>query len=79
MLGEDHSLIKEFPEHAEKINALTKSNPDFSDQCDKYNALDRQIRELEVGGAPIGDTEMRDLKHERRMLKDSLYKQLLAN
>jgi len=79
MLGEDHSILKEFPEHAEKINALNKSNPDFAKDCDRYNAVDAEIRELELGNSPIGDADMHDLKHERRVLKDSLYEQLTAS
>jgi len=79
MLGEDHSLLKEFPKHKDKINKLNASNGDFAKDCERYNAVDAEIRELELQSAPIGDSEMHDLKHERRVLKDSLYKQLIED
>ena len=79
MLGEDHSILHEFPEYAEKVQALKKADPDFGKQCDRYDALDAQIRELELVGSPISDADMRELKHERRTLKDQLCEQLRAD
>lgn len=79
MLGEDHSLVKEFPEHAKKIDSLNESDPGFAKDCQRYNSVDAEIRELELGSAPIGDAEMHELKHERRVLKDKLYSQLIAD
>jgi len=67
MLGEDHS------------NKLNESNHSFAKDCARYNAIYAEIREPELGGAPIGDAEMRNLKHERRILKDNLYEQLVAD
>lgn len=79
MLGEDHSLLKEFPEHTDKIKALNASDENFARDCDDYNSIDTEIRNLELGNAPIGDTEMHALKRKRSALKDSLYTRLISN
>ncbi|QYJ86959.1 YdcH family protein [Shewanella mesophila] len=76
MLGEDHSLINEFPEHQAAIVALSKADPTFADSAKQYNALDKEIRELELNGAPIDDEAMNQLKHDRAELKDTLYQRL---
>ena len=78
MLGENHSLIHEFPEYKDLIVALSQSNETFANQTKKYNALDKEIRELELNGAPIDDEAMHQLKHDRAILKDALYQYLVA-
>jgi uncharacterized protein YdcH (DUF465 family) len=76
MLGEEHSLLKDFPEHKEKILALVETDSDFAESNRQYNLLDEKIRELELNNSPIDDQSMHQLKHERSELKDSLYQQL---
>ncbi|WP_220718656.1 YdcH family protein [Agarivorans litoreus] len=76
MLGEDHSLAKEFPELLDKITALTGSDEKFAADTKRYNALDKEIRVLELRGGPIDDEAMHQLKHDRAELKDSLYLRL---
>ncbi len=76
MLGEDHSLAKEFPELLDKITALTGSDEKFAADTKRYNALDKEIRVLELRGGPIDDKAMHQLKHDRAELKDSLYHRL---
>jgi uncharacterized protein YdcH (DUF465 family) len=78
MLGENHSLIHEFPEYKDLIVMLSQSNESFAKQTKKYNALDKEIRELELNGAPIDDEAMHQLKHDRAVLKDALYQCLVA-
>lgn len=78
MLGEDHSLKCEFPEHGKKIDKLNMSEPSFARDAGNYDALDREIRDLELKNDPIGDDAMHRLKQQRAALKDSLYKRLLA-
>jgi uncharacterized protein YdcH (DUF465 family) len=76
MLGENHALICDFPEYKDKIGKLNASDLDFAKSAAKYHALDEEIRELELGGAPIGDQPMQQLKHDRASLKDYLYRKL---
>ena len=78
MLGENHSLINEFPNHKNVINQLNKNDKPFSEDANRYDLLDAEIRELELSDAPIGDDSMHLLKQERAMLKDSLFQRLLA-
>ena len=76
MLGEDHSLLHEFPEYQAVITKLCQSDSAFTKDAKHYDALDKEIRELELNGAPIDDEAMHQLKHDRAELKDSLYKRL---
>jgi len=76
MLGENHSLLNEFPEFAALIKELTSSNQLFAERAKQYNELDDKIRKLELANSPIGDSEMQKMKHDRSQLKDVLYKTL---
>lgn len=78
MLGENHSLIHEFPEFKDIISSLTQSDEDFAKDAKRYDDLDKEIRELELDGVPVGDDAMHELKNERAALKDSLYQRLVA-
>ncbi|MBT8102309.1 MAG: YdcH family protein [Gammaproteobacteria bacterium] len=77
MLGEDHSLVNEFPEHLDSIAQLTRSDAAFAKAAQRYDALDKEIRHLELNGAPIEDESMNQLKHDRAVLKDALYRTLV--
>lgn len=70
MLGENHSLTHEFPEHLDTITQLTANDSAFAENAKNYNQLDKEIRELELQGNPIDDHEMNTLKHNRAELKD---------
>ncbi|AJR06495.1 DUF465 domain-containing protein [Photobacterium gaetbulicola] len=78
MLGEDHSLLSEFPQFKDTIFSLSANNEVFAKDALKYDALDKEIRELELSGSPIDDVAMHDLKHQRAELKDSLHQRLLS-
>ncbi|MCL1146824.1 YdcH family protein [Shewanella marinintestina] len=76
MLGEDHSLIHEFPEYQTTIVKLCQNDEAFAKDTKHYNALDKEIRVLELKGAPIDDEAMHQLKHDRAVLKDALFHRL---
>ena len=78
MLGENHSLINEFPKYQDIISRLMKIDEVFAKDTKRYNDLDREIRELELNGTPIDDEAMHQLKNERAELKDALYQRLIA-
>lgn len=78
MLGENHSVANEFPQYTDTLTSLIKSDAKFAQQVEKYNALDTQIRELELDNAPIDDEAMHQLKHDRAVLKDIIYKRLIS-
>lgn len=77
MLGENHSLLHEFPQYKDKITALSANNEKFAQDAKQYNQLDKEIRVLELNGSPIDDDAMLQLKHQRAELKDSLHHRLL--
>ena len=77
MLGENHSLISEFPEYKKLIGELNNNDAEFSKMAQHYDDLDTEIRQLELDNAPIGDDAMHKLKHDRAELKDRLYQILL--
>lgn len=78
MLGESHSLKHEFPEHEALIDELIAADPGFAEEANRYNALDVEIRKLELKGSPIEDEDMKRLKMERADLKDELYERLTS-
>ena len=77
MLGENHSLTNEFPDYQDIIAKLIDSDEAFAKDAKHYDALDKEIRELELNGAPIDDQAMHQLKHDRSVLKDALYQRLV--
>lgn len=77
MLGENHSLLNEFPEYKDIISGLMERDEAFAKDTIRYNTLDNEIRELELNGTPIDDDAMHQLKNERAALKDSLYQRLI--
>ncbi|MBE1301168.1 MAG: hypothetical protein GJ680_14830 [Alteromonadaceae bacterium] len=48
MLGENHSLLNEFPQYKDTINTLSKHDAEFAQQVKDYDALDTEIRTLET-------------------------------
>lgn len=79
MLGENHSLRVEFPDHLDTITALNSSNPEFAKELKKYDLLDQEIRKLELRNSPISDETTHQLKQERLKRKDALYKMITAS
>jgi uncharacterized protein YdcH (DUF465 family) len=78
MLGEDHSILKEFPQHKQLILSLAKENLEFAELMREYNALDKDIRKLELRDSPISDEEMHLMKHNRAEMKDRLHQYIVS-
>jgi len=76
MFGERHDLPHEFPEHAELIKVLCDVNPIFGAMYKEYDALDKEILEIEQNIEPVSDFYAEDLKKKRVLLKDRLYETL---
>lgn len=77
MLGENHSLVNEFPAYKQTITQLIQVNKNFAANAERYHLLDTEIRQLELNNAPIDDESLHQIKHERAMLKDLLYQAIL--
>lgn len=78
MLGENHSIHHEFPEHHDLIDKLMKEDIHFKKLADEYNQLDKEIRTIEVNGAPIEDLTFEQMKKRRIQLKDEVFVMLRA-
>jgi hypothetical protein len=81
MLGEDHSLTKDFPDYTQTIAKLNANDENFAtkakqSKAKQYNEIDKEIRVLELQDSPIDDEAMQQLKHDRMVLKDWLHQQL---
>ena len=76
MFGERHDLPHEFPEHVELIDTLRSKNPVFDAMYKEYDALDKEILEIEQNIEPVSDFYAEDLKKKRVVLKDKLYETL---
>lgn len=79
MLGENHLLTHEFPEYLSAIIELKTSNNKFCELAKRYHQLDHQIRGLEKNEVPTSDEHFIELKAERAVLKDELYRLLVAH
>lgn len=73
MLGENHSLANDFPEHIDKIRELKDQNSEFKTMVDAYHNLDHRIRGLECNGVPVEDLYFTQLKRTRANLKDRIH------
>ncbi len=76
MLGENHALILEYPQHKERIHQLKVSDPEFREMAKEYHQLDHQIRGLEQNQVPTDDGHFNELKMRRAQLKRQLVEML---
>lgn len=76
MLGEHHSLPREFPEYKDKIHELKTSNPEFAKLFEKYEDIDKEIYRIEMQIENTSDEYLENLKIRRVKLKDELYTML---
>jgi uncharacterized protein YdcH (DUF465 family) len=72
MLGEHHSLIKEFPEYKETIHELNNSHTHFAKLYEEYDSLDKEIIRIEEQIETPSDAYTEELKLKRVNLKDQL-------
>lgn len=72
MLGEHHSLTKEFPEYKEKIHELKTGDAHFAKLFDEYEELDKEIIRIEEQIETPSDDYTEELKVKRVNLKDQL-------
>jgi uncharacterized protein YdcH (DUF465 family) len=68
-----HELAGDFPEKAETISALRKSNTHFAKLADAYHDLNRDVHRAETDVEPTSDEHLTQMRKERMALKDELY------
>ena len=70
---EHHPLLKEFPEHKERMHELKLNDKHFENLVEKYEALDKHIFRVESEGETLDDVSLENLKKDRLKLKDEIY------
>ena len=73
MQVEHHPLIKEFPEHRERLHTLKVQDHHFARLCNEYEELDKEIVRIEDGLEAKPNTTLEIMKKKRLGLKDELY------
>lgn len=78
MMIDNHSLLREFPEHKKAIHDLKVNNHHFAKLFDEYHVVDKEIHRIEEGIENTSDTHAENLKKKRLHLKDELYTMIRA-
>ncbi|GLS83621.1 YdcH family protein [Paraferrimonas haliotis] len=78
MLGENHGLNYEYPEHLERIAHLKDTNPEFAAMAKEYHQLDHHIRGLENQNVPTSDQSFVEMKAKRLAIRDKLHQLIMA-
>ncbi|WP_291994484.1 YdcH family protein [Candidatus Accumulibacter sp. ACC003] len=79
MQVEHHDLHHEFPEYLDSIDALKASNEQFGQLFDEYQKLTREVERLEEEDLPVHDFTIEEMKKRRLLLKDQMYRMLVAD
>lgn len=73
MTLEHHSLLRDFPEHHDRIKELKQGDNHFSRLYDEYHATDDKIYRSEIQQEVLSDEHLETLKKQRALLKDKLW------
>jgi uncharacterized protein YdcH (DUF465 family) len=76
---EHHDLEHEFPEHIEAMQNLRTNDAHFASQFDEYHRLTDEVEALERADVPVNDLLIEEMKMQRVILKDELYRALVAH
>lgn len=79
MQVEHHELLREFPEFQDVMQVLRASDSTFSQMFDEYHSLTGQVERLEEDDVPVDDFTIEQMKKARVVLKDKMYKLLVAH
>ena len=79
MQVEHHELHREFPDFVDTIQTLRTSDSFFCQMYDQYHILTSKVERLEEDDIPVDDFTFENLKKQRVMLKDKMYKMLVAH
>jgi uncharacterized protein len=71
-----HELVEVFPEHAERMEALRASDRAFAKLYDDYHEINRKVVEAETLERPTDHFHEEEMRKERALLKDEIYKAL---
>ena len=70
---EAHTLLEDFPEFKEKIQALKTSNEHFKRLYGEYDLINHDLHRIETGAEVVSEDVRNTLHSERVHLKDQIY------
>ncbi|PID36715.1 MAG: hypothetical protein CR993_03560 [Rhodobacterales bacterium] len=73
-----HELHEEFPELDAKITEMKTSNAHFLKLFEEYHEVNRAVHAAETNVAPTDQFHEEELRKQRALLKDELYRMLTA-
>lgn len=73
-----HALGNDFPEFADRIDAMRQDNSEFAKLADEYEEINQAVYKAEAEIEPTDDIHLEDLRKKRVWLKDQLYALLNA-
>lgn len=79
MQVEHHDLAHEFPEHVETMQTLKMNDAHFAKLFDQYHSITNEVEGLERADIPVNDILIEEMKKQRVVLKDELYRALVAH
>ncbi len=73
-----HPLVKELPEHSDRIHQLKMNDNHFHKLMEEYEVVDKQVYRAESEEEPVSDDHLTELRKLRLHLKDQLYRMIKA-
>lgn len=73
-----HELHEEFPEYRDKMVALKEQDTHFAKLFDQYHEVNRAVHRAETLMEPTDHFHEEELRKQRALLKDRIYRILSA-
>ncbi len=73
-----HELHEEFPEFADRMEALKESDAHFAKLYEEYHQVNRAVHRAETFVEPTDQFHEEEMRKQRALLKDQLYRMLNA-
>ncbi|MFQ5562516.1 MAG: YdcH family protein [Parvularculaceae bacterium] len=67
-----HDLPEEFPQDADRLQALKDSDPHFARLAEEYNEVNGEILRIETEEEAASDERLVDLRKRRLHIKDEI-------
>ena len=71
------ALHEVFPEHADTIKRLLEEDPLFKQKDEEFHYLSRAVHRAEIKEEPVEEVEQIELRKQRAIAKDELFRLIL--
>lgn len=68
-----HELSQDFPEFADKLQALKETDGHFARLAEEYHDINRAVHRAETNVEPIEELAEVEMRKKRAALKDEIY------